>query len=496
MTIQKPNLLVALLIIIMAFFYITTIRQGHNWGGDFSMYIHHAKNICEGIDYNATGYIYNPSVPSWGPKAYPPVFPLLLAPVYYAFGLNLTAMKIEIIAIFFIFLSVFFRIIKNDLPLTYSVAVILTIGLNPFFWDFKDNIVSDIPFLLFTYLTLMLVGHTYASSYTKKYRLLYSILAGLLMYLSVGTRSIGIVLIPCLFIYDIIVSKKPTLFPFVATLACILFMIPQMLLLSGAGNYSDQVTLNWRAILNNLDLYSQSISAIWHNGYSRNLALSLIIFIFASIGYLTRVKEGPTVFEVFAVLYMVPVVIWPSYQGTRFLIPIIPLLIFYLFYSIHKSPFFQQRASKSTVFMLLILAIFFSYTGKYMKTDFGPLKEGIGKKTSKELFAYIKKHTNKNAVFIFLKPRVLSLFTSRSASVYYRPSDGKDLLMYFKRIGVSYVVVRPAYEKALDLFIRKYQENFKLVYTNPDFKMYCFRFDQSKPFFQSMIYKGLPFTSS
>jgi len=57
----------------IGFIYITTIREGHNWGGDFSMYIHHAKNIAEGKSYQDTGYLYNPLNPSIGPKTYPPV---------------------------------------------------------------------------------------------------------------------------------------------------------------------------------------------------------------------------------------------------------------------------------------------------------------------------------------------------------------------------------------------------------------------------------------
>ena len=43
---------VTAIIAIVAAFYILTIRAGHDWGDDFSMYIHHAVNIVEGKDYD------------------------------------------------------------------------------------------------------------------------------------------------------------------------------------------------------------------------------------------------------------------------------------------------------------------------------------------------------------------------------------------------------------------------------------------------------------
>jgi len=143
-------LIIAAIILIIGFFYIFTIREGHNWGDDFAMYIRHAKNIAEGTNYRIGDYIYPPA--NVYRRSYPPVFPLLLSPIYKFFGLNLKAMKAEIIFFFLSFLFAFFLIFKNDLPFKYLAAVVCIIGFNPYFWDVKDNIMSDIPFILFLYL--------------------------------------------------------------------------------------------------------------------------------------------------------------------------------------------------------------------------------------------------------------------------------------------------------------------------------------------------------
>lgn len=113
------TIIITVLILIIGTFYVLTIRDGHDWGDDFSMYVHHAKNVTEGIQYDRVRYIPNPAFPSYSPSACPPVFPLLLAPVYFCFGLNLTAMKIEIVVLFMAFLFVFCFIFRRDLPFHY-----------------------------------------------------------------------------------------------------------------------------------------------------------------------------------------------------------------------------------------------------------------------------------------------------------------------------------------------------------------------------------------
>ncbi len=56
----KSNFLLAVTVLGIAAWHLLTIRAGHDWGDDFSLYIHHAKNIVEGQPYADTGYLYNP----------------------------------------------------------------------------------------------------------------------------------------------------------------------------------------------------------------------------------------------------------------------------------------------------------------------------------------------------------------------------------------------------------------------------------------------------
>ena len=45
---------------------------------------------------------------------------------------------------------------RNVLPTPYVAALVLVVGLDPFFWQFKDHVLSDLPFLFFVLLSLLL----------------------------------------------------------------------------------------------------------------------------------------------------------------------------------------------------------------------------------------------------------------------------------------------------------------------------------------------------
>ena len=83
-----------LLAVLLGGSYYATLRPGQDWGGDFSQYINHARNIASGRPYLETRYVVTfPEAAVHMPASYPPVFPLLLAPFYARFGLNYSALK-------------------------------------------------------------------------------------------------------------------------------------------------------------------------------------------------------------------------------------------------------------------------------------------------------------------------------------------------------------------------------------------------------------------
>ncbi len=481
----KSYIVVCLLIIIIGIFYCVTVREGLNWDGDHSQYIHHAKNIAEGKPYKDTGYIHNPSNPGIGPIIYPPVFPMLLAPVYLVAGINFKLMKIVTIYFFLFSLYIIFLNFKDELPIYYVILILGLIGFNYYFWDFKDQILSDLPFLLFIYTCFYFAVKTYEVKRISKQAVVLASLTGLFLYLSYGTRSIGIVLLPAIFLYEILNYKKVSFKTIVIFFVFLSFAVFQNISFhadASGGSYLDRLYFDTTIPFNNFKIYTRDASALWQNGYSS--VFKKIIFLVFSLcslsGFIIRLRTIG-IHEIFFGSYLVVILIWPGNQGTRFLIPLIPLYIFYFFYFINflKIQFLNNKnLSKATSLILFIVisSISFSYGLLYYKKGFKPIYHGVHKAASIELFSYIKNNTATNDVIIFRKPRILALFTSRSSACYHFSENDKELWNYFKEIGVTYLIEEKIFQNDFSLYFRSYIEKNKSkllrVFSNSDFNIY------------------------
>lgn len=468
----------AVLVVLIGVFYILTIRPGHYWGDDFALYILHARNIVEGVPYAQTGYIYNPSNPALSPKTYPPVYPMMLAPVIRWCGMNLEVMKVETILAFLAALFVIFLLFRKDLRFRHTVALVAMLGLNPFFWDFKDRICSDFPFLLFLFLSFLGMRMAGEAEKSGRAQLHGTLLAGLACCLACGSRTLGYLLIPSLVAADVVTRRRVSRLSVSVTLMCGAWVILQGALEGRDSSYFDQFA-GWSpsVILHNL-IYAASVAHFWANGYSR-VAAVLLCLVFCGLavpGYLSRVRERVTVLEVFLPLYVGVILVWPSEQGFRFFIPVIPLLLFYSFRGLEKI----REAPARKLFGVLMAAVLVSYAGEYSTQDFRSPGDGIHTENARAFFGFVSEQTRGEDVFVFAKPRALILCTGRRAAAGHRPKDDMDLWNYFGRIGATHVALGPVDDPPLRLLVERDGARFDPVYSNAEFRLYRIR-DTSTP---------------
>jgi hypothetical protein len=147
-------------------------------------------------------------------------------------------------------------------------------------------------------------------------------------------------------------------------------------------------------------------------------------------------------------------------------------LSFCAFFGVNELRFFKRKQWQRWLAPALVALIAASYVGAYSRTDFGPIREGIGNPETGALFRFLGSNTTESDVFIFSKPRVLSLFTGRSASVY--PLDRNDLVLwkYCRSIRATYLVTSPIDDPAFPQFISRYHGDLKSVFSNADFGVY------------------------
>ena len=324
----RERICILALLVAVGIFHAATVRQGHIWSDDFAMYVHHAQNIVEGRPYIATGYIYNPSFPVYGPKFYPPIFPVLLAPVYRSFGLNLIPMKLEQVLFLVLALIAVYAYWRRDLGPGYTLALVALLGFNPEFWLAKDNVLSDIPFLFFFYLTALLVRSARRDGlgWWRWSAWLWPAMIGVVIYLAIGTRAVGIALLAGLLFYDVLRLRTITRFTAVSVAVCAVFLVLQPRIMGfGPDGYSYQrPTLHTIAV--NIAAYARVLASFWVGSAPHAFAYVVLglFSAFALGGLVIQSRRGFTFVETALAAYFAIILLWPFPAGVRMVFPVVP----------------------------------------------------------------------------------------------------------------------------------------------------------------------------
>lgn len=476
---------VLVVIVVVGVWYLATIRQGHAWIGDPCMYILHARNLVHGRPYGETGYIYNPTAWGVGPPTYPPVCPALLAPVYKLFGLNLRAMKALMILCFLASLFAMSLVFRDRLPAAYLIVAIALIGFHPYLWEAKDRIGSELPFLLFTFVSLALIRAAYAAAPSWDNQVRFGLLVGISIYLAYGTRGLGIVLLPSLVLYHAFYARR--LAGFTPFLALVLVVFTALVLLQHRYLHSEyprvrRVHVRPRSLSGQLGRYLLASYGLWYAGWPRiaHWGLYAALAGCAGLGYVVTVRHGVTVTDLFPLFYLAAIMLWPvRYEMRRFLIPALPFFVYYAGQGIAAVRLSTTDAAGTALEVGIAATLFAWYVTRYAMADYGPALHSITSPAATALYAYVKRETSQRDVFVFFDPRILVLFTGRRAAAYHDGGDpqeaaDEDLWRYFKEIGATHAAVGPA-EKDSPFFARfvdRYDRYMRAVYRNADFVLY------------------------
>ncbi len=479
----------------MVIFYALTIRAGHNWNGDFAHFVHHAKNIVEENSYIDLNYIINPY--NWlSPISYPPVVPLLLVPIYFLFGLNLTAMKLMMIACFAASLVVINKLFKNELH-TYSLLVLtVCLAFNPYFWDFKDRILSEYPYILFSIISLLLMQRCYVENKPTR-NLLIPVLLGTAMYLAYGSREIGIVLPLTVLTFEVINFRKLTRSFIISIAVFSLFAFIQHHALQNdyfSSSLQQQIAqMNDEAKgfrHNHIDLMNTSLGHIATQAHHYYVAVQTLFFfpkttLFSSllfystcllsvIGFISIIRKRITVIDIYPLGYIAVLLLFAGYPRMRYLMPIIPFFLFYAFIGMQSLRLFGIKHLENIVITFILIATITSYVQNLSTMNYIRIERGVKTQYATEMFDYISAATKPNDVIIFREPRILGLFTDRDASIYPKREDPDFLIRYMNVIGAEYVVSRIHTDDQLYLLplINQRQQHFTTVLENEEFIVY------------------------
>lgn len=504
----RPHILIAGgLLLALAVLLITVGDPWLSWSGDSAMYLMHARNLVEGVAYNATGYIQNPNA-YLAPQAYPPGFPLVLAPVYALIGLNIGGLKIYATLLFVLAVGAFAGLIRRDLAATRIgtwawLGLLPLIGANPLLSGYASSLYSDGFFLLTVYAALWATEGVYRRREARAPSLALAVLAGGLIGFCALTRIFGLLLFVSIVLFELLRYRRPTRAGLqiiasgiaVYVIATALIAHDSIVIKSGSHQgYGHLLTTDLlthaahlpATIFDNIVTYIEYSSRYlilelpWGTPArltNLSLAITLAVLLIGLVGYIACLRRRLTVREIFCAIYLLGLMPWMA-TNARYLMPAIPLLFFYLVVGLATL---ARRPRLSAALLGILFAICAStYTGRYIRyahTDLGQELRAANSQPAGALYDYIRRHTERDAVFVFSRPRVLALFTRR-ASVTYRdamnpmPPD-PQMFELMNQTQASYLLdAGLADHEQVAAFVARHPERLRLVYHHGPFKLY------------------------
>jgi len=478
--------LVFLSLIFWVFIFINISGDFVNFGGDSSQYIILAESLARGTGYHA---INQPGSPSF--FYYPPVFPLIISPIIYFFGRNFYLMYL-LIAVFgylsLIFLYYFFKTQAGRDIAFFSTAYL---ALNNIFIFYSSGVIlSEIPYLFFSSFALYAAHKYFYAPVCFGKEAILLILGLIAAYL---TRYIGIVLFPATVIF-LFFSWDKRKAVFVASSFIAFFILWQTVIKAGGASSS----LHYQQLLL-IDPYRPFLGNILTNpgflllrfiegiNYYAYLTGSIFLPVFLK-GFWARSFYPPAVFIViiygvccdffgnrsrllpsYFIFYFLLTVLWPFKEGVRFLVPILPFFVYYIFIALKSLTSFlkSQMIARYIFYVPAIFIIFFSNTPAF------PIKQYAYQDLSKELknfialHLWIKNNIPANSIIAGRKPTLTYFYTGRQALDYPFTLNDEEMKQFFVDNHVDYVIIDEFSQETRSYllpFLKKYNRSFKLTY--------------------------------
>jgi 4-amino-4-deoxy-L-arabinose transferase-like glycosyltransferase len=392
------------------------MQPGHNWGGDFALYIEQSIALSTGfLDdlYEQNKFAMEHSQYAIGPFLYPIGFPIILSPFVAIFGLDFILLKYVVFLFFlgsFVLFSNFARQFTTNTWLILIASALYF--LHPSSLTYVDNILSDFPYLFFTLLALLF--------YFKPRNTKNSLYLGLALFFSYTIRDFGLLLFLAFLLTDII--KNNTL----KGLKSFSWMLPYLIFVLGFiflkgllpdGNKNHWIllidSLHFFMILENYFYYLQLLQEFL---YLPSNYLLIPIFMIIIIGILASFKKSLPVI-IYLVFFGLILLLWPAKQGIRFLLPILPFLLLFTVIGIHTIVKFCKP--------ILVKPLTISFIGIFCFNLYFFILEindavkhnsnAVDTVLAHELYSFVQNEISEELVIAFEKPRVLRLFTKRNA---------------------------------------------------------------------------------
>lgn len=449
---RRPYPIVAALLILGAgALHLLTLRPGSDWDGDYALYILHAINIVQGAPYAETGYLFNPDSPAW-PASYPPGLPLLLAPVYAVFGLDIEAMKVLLVLCFLGFLAVFAVLARRALAAGPALAALAVLAFNPFLLEFKNTLLSEFAFLLFGYLALHLTDRL-EDGLSGPARIVLVVAAGLALGFAYEIRTAGMVLFCAVAAVGALRFRATG-----GSEAGVLLVGGLTAWIIGSLFPGDIATyLGFFEEVSLADLITESggygyalatMTAIGQLPPPMGWAMGAVMAGLAAAGIAHSLASRISVFDLFFGGYAVLLVLYPvKEEPARYALPLLPLLFLYVLRGAHRLGRAAGGAGAWTTAAVVGL-IALAYAPALTSVPVRPAdrEESATSPAVQAFFGELKARLPEDAIVMTEDPTIVPLFTGRRATLWAEDLEDEDQFRHnLAESGAQYLIENRAH---------------------------------------------------
>ncbi len=430
---KKSNVIIYAICALILILNIFSIIDGHSWGDDFIIYLAQAKALLHGgINdiIHKQQVIVQLSGVKHGPVLYPWGYPMFLSFVHYFFGDSFFAYKIINVAAIFATCLGIKSFLKSDKNI---YILILLVGINPFLFNYKNEINADI--LLMCFITWgMYYVKRLINNWDTRFSWRDSTITGFIFFMCSFVKAAGVI-VPVVYLASVVIVivnnnwlfHKNIYKNLSAVFACylgLIFITNKFL----PGYFADYVSYyNIKAIISATAAnFTNYIFEIKNFVYNSNVYLFFSSALISAILFITGVYTNSRRYYYVALLFIFTfclVFVTPYYGGARYLLPILP---FYFLFCFLGAKFLYGHSSKPVSFMglispLILVFCFLSNDIQYLfkKNELNHIKDGAFSKKAIEFYDFIERETNVHDTLIFFKPRFLTFHANRISSVYY-----------------------------------------------------------------------------
>ena len=479
--------------------------------GDNAMYYSLGKSLA-----NGDGYVNSHVIERSPSNHFPPGYPFFIAVIMKVFNDDFTTMNYANGVLYFLSLLLLFFILRrftNNTILSFIATV--SILFNMHLLQYSTWMMSEIPFMFVTLASLLLTIEWNRQNLSFRSPYLFALI--IVTAASYYVRAQGIALLGGLVLF--LAFRKKWLQLLVSLGGTVLLILPWIYRNSKLGdeaystalklkNYydpsqglmegSDWVHRVWENFSRYINteilsgIFSYEASNYGPNELGENLSLSghwvsgLIVFgimIFA----IFRIKEYKWLIAGYLGATFGILLLWPQiWYGTRFMLAIIPLIVFLFFFGFKELIFLGMSKLKSggpnldskilPFFFLLILLINFSSLDDLNKKSKEDYPQGT--QNFYQLASWTKENIkDPNAVILCRKPTLFFLYANHFVNDFPKSANPDSTIALLKQIKATHIVFTYDYPVAgFQEVQQKYPEKFPVLVSDQNTNTYLFEF--------------------